>query len=430
MASAVGLLASFPVLFAGYLSFFIPALVSDANSPHAPLLALIRWLIGVLFIASATVVNLRGVRDVGRSSKFGAAFVLGAFALMVIGSMLRNPAPGAIMSILRQDLLTRSPSTLLLGLSLVSFNFSGWDNVSTFAAEVDRPHRNYPLAIAGAMVAMVLCYLFPVLAGLNVTTDPAQWSTDAGWPVISRLIGGPWLGALLATAGIVAMWGLFNAQLLYVSRLPFVMATDGWLPHTIAHVSPETGVPRRAVLLFCAITAIFTALSFGDLVVIICALYTPALVLEFIALLIMRVRRPHSPRGFRIPGGWWGLSYVCLTFSLAAFALLVVTLREWRSYPGQLLVAGITIVCGVLLYFARRKVAVPDCRLARGSSSPSGPRSGPDPSGRMRYRWKLSGSPNVAWWPSLRKRRAVVAVSRSNTADFSWLPRIIPVPCW
>jgi amino acid transporter len=373
MASAVGLLASFPVLFAGYLSFFIPALVPAANSPHAALLALIRWLIAVLFIASAAVVNLRGVRDVGRSSKFGAAFVLGAFALMVVGSMFRNPAPGAIVSVLRQDLLTGSPGTLLLGLSIVSFNFSGWDNVSTFAAEVDRPQRNYPIAIAGAMVTMVLCYLFPVLAGLNVTTDPAQWSTDAGWPVISRLIGGPWLGALLAAAGIVAMWGLFNAQLLYVSRLPFVMATDGWLPRTIAHTSPETGVPKRAVLLFCAITAIFAALSFGDLAVIICALYTPALVLEFISLLIMRVRRPDSPRGFRIPGGWWGLSYVCLTFSFAALVLLVVTLREWRSYPGQLLVVGITIVCGVLLYFARRKVAVLDCRLAWGSPSPLDP---------------------------------------------------------
>ena len=373
MASTVGLLASFPVLFAGYLSFFLPALVPVAGLPHAALLALVRWLIAVLFIASAAVVNLHGVRDVGRSSKFGAAFVLGAFALMVAASMLRNPAPGAVLSLLRQDLLTRSPGALLLGLSIVVFNFSGWDNVSTFAGEVDRPQRNYPLAIAGAIVAMVFCYLSAVLAGLNVTTDPAQWSTDAGWPVISRLIGGPWLGALVASAGLVAMWSLFNAQLLYVSRLPFVMATDGWLPRAIADISPKTGVPKRAVLLFCGITAIFAALSFGDLAVIICALYTPALVLEFIALLIMRIRRPHFPRSFRIPGGWWGLSYVCLAFSFAASVLLVVTLREWRSYLGQLLVVGITIISGVLLYFARRKVAVPDRRLAWNSSSTLNP---------------------------------------------------------
>jgi hypothetical protein len=45
--------------------------------------AAIRWLIAVLVTLSAMLVNLRGVRDVGRSSKFCTLFVLSAFALLI-----------------------------------------------------------------------------------------------------------------------------------------------------------------------------------------------------------------------------------------------------------------------------------------------------------------------------------------------------------
>jgi amino acid transporter len=357
MGYSIGLMASFPVLFVSYISFFIPALAPGANAPHAGVLALFRWAVAAAFILSAMAVNLRGARDVGRSSKVGAGFVLGAFALMVVTWLMRGPAAHAVLGMVTGDLSKSNPSALLLGLSLISFNFSGWDNVSTFAAEVDRPQRNYPIALGGALLALVLCYLLPMLAGLSVASSPAIWNTDSGWPVISRLIGGPWLGALVAAAGVVSMWALFNAQLLYVSRLPFVMARDRWLPQLLARVSPHTGVPKVAILIFCGITAVFAALPFGSLAIITCLLYTPALVLEFLALIILRVRRPTAPRSFRVPGGWSGMICVCVVFFAGAFLVLLATMREWTSYPGQLLVVGMVVLSGVALYVLRRRAA-------------------------------------------------------------------------
>ena len=153
------------------------------------------------------------------------------------------------------------------------------------------------------------------------------------------------------------MWALFNAQLLYVSRLPFVMARDRWLPPLLAKVSSHTGVPKISIHIFCGITAVFAALPFGSLAIITCLLYTPALVLEFLALIIFRVRRPNTPRSFRVPGGWWGMICVCVVFFAGAFLVLLATMREWTSYPGQLLVVGIVIVSGIALYLLRRSVA-------------------------------------------------------------------------
>jgi amino acid transporter len=206
---------------------------------------------------------------------------------------------------------------LLVALSTLFFNYSGWDNISTYAAEVDQPQRNYPRAIVFALLIVLLAYVLPVITGVSVTTDPAVWNTNAGWPVIAQLIGGRWLGALIATAGLVSTWALFNAQLVYVSRLPFVMARDGWLPKIFANVSRKSAAPREAIISFCVLTAFLCSLTFVGLAVIQCLLYAGALTLEFLALLVLRFRREETPGSFQVPGGFLGLAYVCV----APFAL-------------------------------------------------------------------------------------------------------------
>ncbi len=42
------------------------------------------------------------------------------------------------------------------------WNYMGWDNATTFAGEVERPQRVYPLAMAGAVSLVTLTYLLPV----------------------------------------------------------------------------------------------------------------------------------------------------------------------------------------------------------------------------------------------------------------------------
>ncbi|SPF43444.1 Amino acid/polyamine/organocation transporter, APC superfamily [Candidatus Sulfotelmatobacter kueseliae] len=358
MASSVVWLAMFPVLFVSYLMFLLPA-ISIYGAGHPGTGPVIRWLIAVLVIVAGMWLNLRGSRDVGGLAKVSTFLVLGAFALMLLVWLTRGGAPGAAVEVISRDLAANHKGVLLLGLSYVIFNYSGWDNVSTYAGEVDRPQRNYPRAIGIALLLLVLAYLLPVLAGITVTTQPAIWSSDAGWPVISQMLGGHWLRNVIAAAGLVSTWNLFSAQLLYVSRLPYVMACDGWLPRCFAKVSQETAVPKVAIFCFCAIAAVFAALSFGSLAIISCLLYAGALTLEFLSLIALRIRRPHAHRVFRVPGGWLGMAYVCVTPFAFCALVLYATLRDWLAFPGQLLVVGAVVASGVSLYFSRRIAASP-----------------------------------------------------------------------
>ena len=357
ISCGAALLAMFPVLFVSYLTYFVPSLSPASGILEPGISAFLRWLAAFLVVIVVTIINLRGSREVGISAKVGASIVLGAFCLLVFGWIVWGAGVGTSVRIVQADLATRRSGALLLAISYIVFNYSGWDNVSTYAGEVDRPKRNYPLAIGIAFVVVSLTYLLPVLAGISATTDPQVWSAEAGWPAIGRILGGRWMGAILAGAGMVSTWGLLNAQMLYVSRLPFVMAVDGWLPKALAKISPKTAVPKHAVICFCIITGVFVALPFGSLAVIQCLTYAGALVLEILALFVLRVRRPEAKRTFRIPGGWWGIGYVCL-LPLAFSGLIVyATLRDWRSFPMQMSIVGASVVAGILLFFVRRKFA-------------------------------------------------------------------------
>jgi amino acid transporter len=282
---------------------------------------------------------------------------LGAFSLLDVLWLMHGPNPANAVGVVTRDLAANHSGAFVLGLSIVLYNYGGWDNVSTFASEVDRRQRNYPLALGGGLVLAVLAYVIPVIAGITITVDPVVWATDAGWPVIANVIGGRGLGILLAMAGLVAQWTLFNAQLLYVSRIPFVMARDGWLPKALARADSDTAVPTTSIACFCLVSAVLASPSYGSLVIILCLLYTAALMLEFLALVILRVRRPDAHRPFRVPFGTLGLAYVCLAPLSIAGAVLTATLRDGDSYGPQLLGIVVIVLAGIALHLGRRKHA-------------------------------------------------------------------------
>ena len=354
MGYSLVLLASFPVLFVTYLSYFFPALATVGSAAGASGLHAGRWLITILVALTATGVNLLGSKNVGRSANLTAAAIIGAFLVMIACWLLSDPRPAEIAHTIGNDLAGDHRGALLLGLSLVVFNYSGWDNASTYAGEVENPQRTYPIALALALVVVVLNYLVPVIAGISLTTDPAVWNDKAGWPVIAQMIGGPILGYVIAAAGLVSMWALFNAQLLYVSRLPYVMARDGWLPAIFARASARTGAPTVAIATICVLTAMLTTFSFNALTVIVCLLNVAALTLEFLALIVLRWRLPGANRPFRVPGGWVGVFVIAVLPLAFAAAVISSLLRDWRSYPVELSVVAGIVVSGIAVYLARR----------------------------------------------------------------------------
>ncbi|MGH9725984.1 MAG: amino acid permease, partial [Candidatus Acidiferrales bacterium] len=87
---------------------------------------------------------------------------------------------------------------------------------------------------------------------------------------------------------------------------PLAMAQDGMLPAVFGKLRKKTRAPWVAILVLAGCWALCLNLGFERLITIDIMLYGMALGLEFVALIALRIKEPHLPRPFRVPGGTWG----------------------------------------------------------------------------------------------------------------------------
>jgi amino acid transporter len=219
-------------------------------------------------------------------------------------------------------------SALADGLGIVMWNYLGWDALSTVAEEVDRPAYSYPRALLFGVPLVMAVYLLPVLGSLPFFPDPARW-TEGAWPDIARVVAGPWLALTINLVGLVSAAALFTASLLGSSRIPFVIAEEGFLPKAFVEIHPRFGTPARALIACGAIYVLLAAFNtFQQLVELNVILYGAALLLEIASLLVLRKQEPNLPRPFRIKGGWPVLWLLFLMPALVIVTMAYVSIRE------------------------------------------------------------------------------------------------------
>ncbi len=348
-------MAIYPVLFLQYLRFFLPGLTPLEG-----------WLLALLLIWGATWLNLRGTRVVGTASGWFVALVLAPFAVLVVAAIARwasaSPLPGLPVTPFHTA-ETSFFGALGLGISQAIWNYSGWDNASTIGGEIEQPGSTYPRALARALPLVTGVYLLAIVPALAVT----EWTTwtDGAWPAIARVIVGPWLGVWLAAAGMVSALALFNALLLSYSRVPLVMARDGFLPRRLAETD-ERGTPRAAVIVSAVAYSAFAPLSFGGLLAADVLLYTAALAMEFAALIQLRRAEPDLRGSFRVPLGRRGLIFLA---ALPVLLLVTGVVLEVRSHeiglPGVLIATALAALGPIVYAAAGRTRSLDASRDAR-----------------------------------------------------------------
>ena len=369
LAASVFDMAIYPVIFVTYLGRAVPNLTSGYRGTLCAL--------AVVLLCAAW--NLRGAKSVGQGSVAMFAVLLAPFAvLVVIGfwealfsqlPLAHWPGPAASHTLaahLQNSIaLLRAPiaaPSFAGAVSVALWNYMGWDNASTIAQEVEAPQRNYPRAMLISAALVALTYVVP-LAAVGVAGIPAgQFSTGA-WVDAARSIAGPGIfGAGLALAvvlgGMLNGTGMFNALMLSYARVPYALAQDGLLPRFLTRTIPASPtrapVPWASILVCAAAWGMALGLSFERLISIDLVLYGASLLLEFVALVVLRVREPALVRPFRIPGG---LGVAVLTgvgpAGLILYALYAARAERVGPLPA-LGFAALVAVAGPLAYLLAR----------------------------------------------------------------------------
>jgi len=349
-------MAIYPTLFVAYLTQIAPWF----REGHRGV------MVGLFVVVACAALNIAGIRVVGLTSLWLFFLLSMPFALIVLLSPFKLAA--ASSAPLAPVTSTVGTVGLLGGMLIAMWNYMGWDNASTIAQEVERPQRTYPKAMIAAVILVSLTYVVPFAAVYLAGVPAAAFAGDGAWAQVAGLVGGTWhganwLGFLLVLGGMMSAFGMFNALVMSYSRLPLAMAQDGMMPKVFGKTHSKTRAPWVAIVVLATGWALCLGLGFERLVTLDIILYGASLMLEFVTLVVLRIREPELNREFRVPGGLAGAILV------GVFPMLVLGLA--LVHGGSETVLGMNgLVFGLVIILAGFVVYLGTTRLRRRTLRP------------------------------------------------------------
>lgn len=325
---------AYAVLFTDYLAVYFPGLTGWKH-----------YLVAVALIAAITTINVRGIRFAGRFAtllEIAILLPIAAMCAMSVPQWHHNPFVPVVPP-------NKPVSAVFgVGLALGLWLYSGYEQMSTVAGEVENPRRNYPRALAMIVPVSIATYFVPTACALAALGNWEQWHTGY-FTTAARLIGGPGLGFSMTLAAALTNIAILNATVLACTRMPFAMAEDGYLPPALTRLHSRYGTPWLAILVSSGVYCLLAWNSLTQLISVYVWLRIATSILTVLAAWQLRRRQPDLTRPFRIPWGKRGLAYAVLApLVMSGVALLGSDRFALRWGP-------VAIAAGPLAYVVFRR---------------------------------------------------------------------------
>ena len=276
------------------------------------------WL--VTFLSTKRIGESKGVVNIGTA--FKVFLLLGIGLLGIYAFIKTGHSANPITSV--GDLFPSLDLDSMSFISIILFNFMGFEVVGTWVDDMDDPKKQIPKALIFGGLLMAIFYILPA-TGFNIALEAnADWVGAGAEIVVDVLnslftsvgIGGGALNVLIIVCGIMFIY-TFIANIASwsfgVNQVAKYAADDGSLPKGFSPVNEE-GVPAKAAIIngvvatiicvagvvageisesFSASFSLFFCLSWITLLVG----YIPM----FLAFIKLRKTDPDTERPYRVP---------------------------------------------------------------------------------------------------------------------------------
>ncbi len=185
----------------------------------------------------------------------------------------------------------------------ILFAYDGWINVGSIAGEMKNPGKDLPKAIIGGLSIVMAFYIIINIAYLWVL--PASELAQAVSPgsLVATKIFGPIGGKIVSVGIMVSVFGTLNGFILTGSRVPYVLALQGYLPFSknLSKVN-KGGSPYNATWLIAIISCIYATTGQFNLLtdLSIFAIWI-FYIFTFIGVIKLRIEKPNMIRPYKVP---------------------------------------------------------------------------------------------------------------------------------
>ena len=244
----------------------------------------------------------------------GAAFIKVLLAVIMGGlGIYAAVTTGLANEYTPQSLLPSFDLNSLSYISVILFNFLGFEVICTFADQMENPKKQIPKAIITGGIVIAAIYIFCAFGiGAAIPTD--QISSDSGLLDALMLITGKTGGVFIAIMALLFLITLFGNMIswsLGVNSVAAYASDQGDLPKVFSIRSKKNDMPVGSALMNGIVASIVVVIGAflpnSDLFWSFFALNLVMFLLSYLpifpAFLKLRKTDPDHERPFKVPGG-------------------------------------------------------------------------------------------------------------------------------
>ena len=253
----------------------------------------------IILITMCALLLIRGASESARVNAIMVVIKLCVLAMFIIiaftafdASHLKDFAPFGI-------------SGIGSAAGTIFFSYIGLDAVATAGDEVKDPQKTTPRALIAALLIVTGFYVLVGLSALG--TQPwRDFATqqDAGLAtVLDNVTHGKWASTILSAGAVISIFSVTLVTMYAMTRILFAMGRDGLLPSRFAAVNERTMTPVNNTVIVAIVATILAGFIPLDKLADMVSIGTlTAFIIVATGLIILRVREPDLPRGFKVPG--------------------------------------------------------------------------------------------------------------------------------
>ncbi|MCP0913910.1 MULTISPECIES: APC family permease [Legionella] len=297
------------------------------------------WLIIVISFWGATLVNLRGMRSSALFSNICAisgllipmALIIGLGAAWIVGG---NPMQ---IQFAAPDIAPHwQDRSIWVSLTAIMMSFCGIEIATVHANDVNNPQRAFPQALLYSVLIILSTLILGSLA-IAVVLPHNDINLVAGiMQAFDAFFGRyhlTWFMPIIAVMLVLGGLGGVSNWIIAPTKGLLVAAQDGNLPPLFQRTN-HNQAPWVMLISQAAIVTVLSTLflfmpsvngSYWLLTALAAQLYMLMYLIMFAAAIKLRIKVPHHPRAFRIPGGVFGLVAVAGIGIIGALTTLVVS---------------------------------------------------------------------------------------------------------
>ena len=256
--------------------------------------------------------------------------------------------------------------------SQIAFAFTGLELVSAMSQEIRDPRKTLPRAVFAAGTLIAVIYIIGTFAVLSMV--PAE-QVDPSSGVFQAITHGTNLlrigivGVIAAMLVSVGNAGGVGSTVAGISRVPFVVGIDRYLPAAFGWIHPQWKTPYVSILVQAVLSAMVLLLSqinettraaYQSLISITVIIYFVPFLYMFAAVIKLAGRKDRSENehAVLIPGGKVGVYFTSgLAFAVTFAAIVFSVIPPGDSANKTLFVVKVigasiaAIVVGLILYW-------------------------------------------------------------------------------